>query len=153
MTRGYLFEITDNPEIYPMFDINPNNLTEIPDREFSYLDTFPNAQTGQTHTGIKELLLEYGAEINQKDNVLQFTTNDQFKSNYFKNKMTILKNIINKASLDVLINSPHILTNQINNAAGDAVYFNGRFITFDDFIRMSEPNTTYYISTILIMKL
>lgn len=154
MGRGYIYEISDNLDLYPIRYMHTDDLLTH-SHEFDYVQEM-DCKNPYEASGIIDILKQYGIQcdvIKDEDNedVLTFTITQEAKHNYFRPRLQQLENIVDNMTLPDFSKSIDSLQNLINDQYGDAVYFNNCFYTFDEFMRSAAPGSKFYIGNIYYM--
>lgn len=158
MARGYLYEISDNLDNYPISSLDIESMYRYCGIEFEYIEKISNNETMENRKNLIELLEQYGFTIgSQEDNNTTLTyisTTITAKKNYFRSRLEQLKEQIKDITLKEFANETstiRYIQEAIEDKYGDAVSFNDSFYSFDDFIRQMKPNTKYYVGNICLM--
>ena len=160
MTRGYVFEISSNLDLYPLGEMNADTLAnddaghtcswfEALDPEFDDVDSlmcwFISALKYNAGIAVQEFKptlespLAYCFEITQEN-----------KECWFSGAFDALKSKVESTSLSQFASSGEVtskLINLINVFYEDAVVLDSVFCSLADFIRSATPGTTYYVNT------
>lgn len=160
MARGYIYEISSSPNLYPIRYMDANELIQYHGHEFSCIEniTYDKNPNAYEQSEIIETLKKYGFDIKETINpkdaddvCLCFTATEQAICNYFQPRFNALKQEITALTCEEFITSANNLQQLIDNQYTDAVYLDTAFYTFDEFMRNITPNTTYYIGNICRM--
>ena len=162
MTRGYLYEITDNPDLYDM-----DRLTGVLDQdpallnEFSYGEEPDETEKAKAIKDLLAIFKDAGATItfHNDTQLAHMTFPDTFAKQYFSERYQQLQQEFAYLTLEDFAKNVRYLIQKINpelkNVAGikeliddetsDAVWFNSSFYNLDSFVRQIEPDKTYYL--------
>lgn len=158
MARGYLYEISDNLNNYPISSLDIESMYRYCGIEFEYIENISNNETMENRKNLIELLEQYGFTIgSQEDNnttLAYVSATITAKKNYFQSRLRQLKEQIKDITLREFANETstiRYIQEAIEDKYSDAVSFNGTFYSFDDFIRQMKPNTKYYVGDICLM--
>ena len=158
MGRGYVFEISDNIELYPLGSMNADTLNSFESELTSECEYFSDENDSNN---IKILINEFinilssaGIEIlepidDNTQNCRYFRVSIRAKKNYFQNRFNMLRENITNLTLKDFATNPgkcDKLSSLINDEYGDAVMLNGSFYTLDSFIRNANPLTFYCLN-------
>lgn len=148
MTRGYLYEITDNPDLYDM-----DRLTGVLDQDPALLNGFSYGEEPdetEKAKAIKDLLAIFkdaGATITFHNNtqLAHMTFPDTFAKQYFSERYQQLQQEFAYLTLEDFAKNVAGIKELIDDETSDAVWFNSSFYNLDSFVRQVEPNKTYYL--------
>lgn len=151
MARGTIYYITDRPD-EPVIGFDSISLMkELDAIGADCADDKSSAESVSAVSGLRDDMLHRGARIicNPKTPCFAFAlsldNDDEFKRDYFGPRLAKLKEKAAALQLYDVIQSAPALDDMLNEEYGDRVYFNGRLLTYDDFIRQMEQETAYYV--------
>lgn len=159
MARGYIYEITDQPLMYPIRYMHEDDLYDLQNHEFEFTQDLPlKDENPYEVSGIIETLKQYGIILQKttnpddKDDICMcFTPTLENKHAYFATNLQSLKNKVKDMTIEEFIEHDYDLKCLIDHPYSDAVYTNNTFCTFDSFMRSIEAGKTYFIGNIAIM--
>lgn len=148
MTRGYLYEITDNPDLYDM-----DRLTGVLDQdpallnEFSYGEEPDETEKAKVIKDLLAIFKDAGATITFHNNtqLAHMTFPDTFAKQYFSERYQQLQQEFAYLTLEDFAKNVAEIKELIDDETSDAVWFNSSFYNLDSFVRQVEPNKTYYL--------
>lgn len=148
MTRGYLYEITDNPDLYDM-----DRLTGVLDQdpallnEFSYGEEPDETEKAKAIKDLLAIFKDAGATITFHNNtqLAHMTFPDTFAKQYFSERYQQLQQEFAYLTLEDFAKNVAEIKELIDDETSDAVWFNSSFYNLDSFVRQVEPNKTYYL--------
>ena len=148
MTRGYLYEITDNPDLYDM-----DRLTGVLDQdpallnEFSYGEEPDETEKAKAIKDLLAIFKDAGATITFHNNtqLAHMTFPDTFAKQYFSERYQQLQQEFAYLTLDDFAKNVAGIKELIDDETSDAVWFNSSFYNLDSFVRQVEPNKTYHL--------
>lgn len=148
MTRGYLYEITDNPDLYDM-----DHLTGVLDQdpallnEFSYGEEPDETEKAKAIKDLLAIFKDAGATITFHNNtqLAHMTFPDTFAKQYFSERYQQLQQEFAYLTLEDFAKNVAGIKELIDDETSDAVWFNSSFYNLDSFVRQVEPNKTYYL--------
>lgn len=161
MARGYLYEISNNLDHYPLFSHNADSMYTYCGTEFEYIENVSKHDTLENQENLTELFKQYGFTISYQENKDTKYTKYTYvsatiaaKKNYFANRLRWLKEQIKDVTLKEFSNETttvHHIQETIEDKYGNAVLLNDSFYSFDTFIRMMEPDVKYYLGNVYLM--
>lgn len=148
MTRGYLYEITDNPDLYDM-----DRLTGVLDQDPALLNEFSyGEEPNETEKAkaIKDLLAIFkdaGAIItfHNDTQLAHIIFPSAFAEQYFSERYQQLQQEFAYLTLEDFAKNVAGIKELIDDETSDAVWFNSSFYNLDSFVRQIEPDKTYYL--------
>ena len=148
MTRGYLYEITDNPDLYDM-----DRLTGVLDQdpallnEFSYGEEPDETEKAKAIKDLLAIFKDAGATITFHNNtqLAHMTFPDTFAKQYFSERYQQLQQEFAYLTLEDFTKNIAGIKELIDDETSDAVWFNSSFYNLDSFVRQIEPDKTYYL--------
>lgn len=148
MTRGYLYEITDNPDLYDM-----DRLTGVLDQdptllnEFSYGEEPDETEKAKAIKDLLAIFKDAGATItfHNDTQLAHMTFPDTFAKQYFSERYQQLQQEFAYLTLDDFAKNVAGIKELIDDETSDAVWFNSSFYNLDSFVRQIEPDKTYYL--------
>lgn len=148
MTRGYLYEITDNPDLYDM-----DRLTGVLDQdptllnEFSYGEEPDETEKAKAIKDLLAIFKDAGATITFHNNtqLAHMTFPDTFAKQYFSERYQQLQQEFAYLTLEDFAKNIAGIKELIDDETSDAVWFNSSFYNLDSFVRQIEPDKTYYL--------
>lgn len=157
MSRGYCYEISTDPCLYPIGLLTPYEVAN--DRPYgAYSAIMPDNCTDIVDNFL-ESLIEAGAtmrEITDEDYensisfgalaVIEFPPD--FRERYFENAYRALKRKVGNLSLTTFAtdSTETMSLSQIINDETELVYFDSTYYTVDEFIRGVMPDTRYFVA-------
>lgn len=150
MTRGYVFEISSNLDLYPLGEMSAdslagNNLCNVYD---SFIDKFADTDDSAI-VGLKTALKDAGVIVHEVGTDFWFTITQKNKENWFRTGFAILQTMVRKLSLSQYASDMGLSSRLVNLISGcyeDAVVLDSVFYSLTDFIRSATPGTTYYVN-------
>lgn len=148
MTRGYLYEITDNPDLYHM-----DRLTGVLDQdpallnEFSYGEEPDETEKAKAIKNLLAVFKDAGATItfHNDTQLAHMTFPDTFAKQYFSERYQQLQQEFAYLTLEDFAKNIAGIKELIDDETSDAVWFNSSFYNLDSFVRQIEPDKTYYL--------
>lgn len=148
MTRGYLYEITDNPDLYDM-----DRLTGVLDQdptllnEFSYGEEPDETEKAKAIKNLLAVFKDAGATItfHNDTQLAHMTFPDTFAKQYFSERYQQLQQEFAYLTLEDFAKNIAGIKELIDDETSDAVWFNSSFYNLDSFVRQIEPDKTYYL--------
>lgn len=157
MSRGYCYEISTDPCLYPIGLLMPDEIAN--DRPYgTYSAITPDDCTGIVDNFL-ESLIEAGATVREMTNedyedsisfgaiaIIEFPSD--FRERYFENAYHALKRKVDNLSLTTFAtdSTETMSLSQIINDETELVYFDSTYYTVDEFIRGVMPDTRYFVA-------
>ena len=157
MSRGYCYEISTDPCLYPIGLLTPDEVAD--DKPYGiYSAIVPDNCPAIVHRFI-DSLIEAGAivcEMTDEDYedsisfgalaVIEFPPD--FRERYFRDAYQALKRDVDKLSLTEFATDggKAAFLSQLLDDETELVYFNSSYYTVDEFVRQVMPNTRYFIA-------
>lgn len=157
MSRGYCYEISTDPCLYPIGLLMPDEIAN--DRPYgTYSAITPDDCTGIVDNFL-ESLIEAGATVREMTNadyedsisfgaiaIIEFPSD--FRERYFENAYHALKRKVDNLSLTTFAtdSAETMSLSQIINDETELVYFDSTYYTVDEFIRGVMPDTRYFVA-------
>lgn len=158
MARGYLYEISNDLDDYPVFSHNAESMNTYCGTEFDYIENIAESDVLENQKNLTELLEQYGfttgCEEDEDTKHTYISTTITTQKNYFGNRLRWLKEQVKDITLRDFATETttiHSIQEAIEDTYGDAVLLNGSFYSFDSFVRMMESNTKYYLGNVCLM--
>lgn len=152
MPRGYFYEISTDPCLYPIGTLTPDEIAD------DYSAIVPDNCPSIVHRLI-DSLIKAGAIVRKMTDedyedsvsfgavaVIEFPPD--FRERYFKNAYDTFKREVDNLSLTEFATDSReaAFLSQLLNNERNHVYFNGWYYTVDEFVRQVMPNTRYFIA-------
>lgn len=156
MSRGYCYEISTNPDLYPIGCLAPSDVYE--SRPYGVSTALDTTDPEGLVLDLLERWKAHGATI--KPSVLSeddewgrgklfiVTFPGDFRHSYFRNNFENLRKMVQDLTLEEFATSTSKL-NVIQTAIedeSDLVCLDGSFDTLDHFLRDVRPDTVYYVA-------
>lgn len=157
MSRGYCYEISTDPCLYPIGLLTPDEVAD--DKPYGvYSAIVPDNCPSIVHRFI-DSFIEAGAIVHKMTDedyedsisfgalaVIEFPPN--FRERYFKNAYDVLKREVDKLSLTEFAadGGKTAFLSQLLDNKTELVYFNSSYYTVDEFVRQVMPDTRYFIA-------
>ena len=157
MPRGYCYEISTDPCLYPIGLLTPDEIAD--DKPYgTYSAIVPDNRPAIIHRFI-DSFIEAGAIVHKMTDedyedsisfgalaVIEFPPN--FRERYFKNAYDVLKREVDKLSLTEFAadGGKAAFLSQLLDDETEFVYFNSSYYTVDGFVRQVIPDTRYFIA-------
>lgn len=157
MSRGYCYEISTDPCLYPIGPLTPEEVAD--DKPYStYSAIVPDNCPAIVHRFI-DSLIGAGAIVRKMTDedyedsisfgalaVIEFPPD--FRERYFKEAYDAFKREVDKLSLTEFATDggKAAFLSQLLDDETELVYFNSSYYTVDEFVRQVMPNTRYFIA-------
>lgn len=158
MARGYIFEISDNPD--RIGNLTEDNMSEcLSELGLDYVIQLNGAELKQVTMELTENLAAQGAKTGCDEGLFYAVLSDDFKSAYFRSRFEKFK----KAACDMTLeqfsgvdregswNLLPELKYLICNDYSDMVYCDWDCAAFDTFVRNAVPGEKYYFGNVLLL--
>ena len=148
MARGYIYEISENKE--ELFRMDESDFYEKINFEADY---FSNENL-EERSFLEEKLNPLGIEFVHEKGTdhITFMISEQQKENYFQDRYEKLKKKVNEITLAEFAQGRFDdIQSLIEDTFDDAMYYNYELMTLDTFIRISNPNSKYYLGNVVLM--
>lgn len=157
MSRGYCYEISTDPCLYPIGLLTPYEVAD--DRPYGAYSAITPDDCTDIVDNFLESLIEAGATVREMTDedyedstsfgalaVIEFPPN--FRERYFENAYRALKRKVDNLSLTTFAtdSTETMSLSQIINDETELVYFDSTYYTVDEFIRGAMPDTRYFIA-------
>lgn len=157
MSRGYCYEISTDPCLYPIGLLMPGEIAD--DRPYGAYSAITPDDCTDIVDNFLESLIEAGATVREMTDedyedstsfgaiaVVEFPPD--FRERYFENAYRALKRKVDNLSLTTFAtNSTEAMSlSQIINDETELVYFDSTYYTVDEFIREVMPDTRYFVA-------
>lgn len=157
MSRGYCYEISTDPCLYPIGLLMPGEIAD--DRPYGAYSAITPDDCTDIVDNFLESLIEAGATVHEMTDedyedstsfgaiaVVEFPPD--FRERYFENAYRALKRKVGNLSLTTFAtNSTEAMSlSQIINDETELVYFDSTYYTVDEFIREVMPDTRYFVA-------
>lgn len=157
MSRGYCYEISTDPCLYPIGLLMPDEIAN--DKPYgAYSAITPDDCTDIVDNFLKSLI-EAGATVREMTDedyedstsfgaiaIIEFPPD--FRERYFENAYRALKRKVDNLSLTTFAtdSTETMSLSQIINDETELVYFDSTYYTVDEFIRGVMPDTQYFVA-------
>lgn len=157
MSRGYCYEISTDPCLYPIGLLTPYEIAN--DKPYGAYSAITPDDCTDIVDNFLESLIEAGATVHEMTDedyedstsfgaiaVVEFPPD--FRERYFKDAYRALKRKVDNLSLTTFAtNSTEAMSlSQIINDETELVYFDSTYYTVDEFIRGVMPDTRYFVA-------
>lgn len=145
MSRGYAFPISHSAN--DIIHLTPEDFYEN-----NYLSSL--GEYFETDMLSKDILQNIGLPIlEETEDYFSISISQNWKETYFASRLNMLKNLIQNMSIANFLrrNIADKLCTLINNDTDNIVYYQETAYTFDDFVRICQTDTTYYISKHILL--
>lgn len=157
MSRGYCYEISTDPCLYPIGLLTPYEIAD--DRPYGAYSAITPDDCTDIVDNFLESLIEAGATVREMTDedyedstsfgaiaVVEFPPD--FRERYFENAYRALKHKVDNLSLTTFAtdSAEAMSLSQIINDETELVYFDSTYYTVDEFIREVMPDTRYFVA-------
>lgn len=157
MSRGYCYEISTDPCLYPIGLLTPYEIAN--DRPYGAYSAITPDDCTDIVDNFLESLIEAGATVREMTDedyedstsfgaiaVIEFPPD--FRERYFENAYRALKRKVDSLSLTTFAtdSTETMSLSQIINDETELVYFDSTYYTVDEFIRGVMPDTRYFVA-------
>lgn len=157
MSRGYCYEISTDPCLYPIGLLMPYEIAD--DRPYGAYSAITPDDCTDIVDNFLESLIEAGATVREMTDedyedstsfgaiaVVEFPPD--FRERYFENAYRALKRKVDNLSLTTFAtdSTEAMSLSQIINDETELVYFDSTYYTVDEFIRGVMPDTRYFVA-------
>lgn len=157
MSRGYCYEISTDPCLYPIGLLTPYEVAD--DRPYGAYSAITPDNCTDIVDNFLESLIEAGATVREMTDedyedstsfgaiaVIEFPPD--FRERYFENAYRALKRKVDNLSLTTFAtdSTETMSLSQIINDETELVYFDSTYYTVDEFIRGVMPDTRYFVA-------
>lgn len=157
MSRGYCYEISTDPCLYPIGLLMPDEISN--DRPYGAYSAITPDDCTNIVDNFLESLIEAGATVHEMTDedyedstsfgaiaVIEFPPD--FRERYFENAYRALKRKVDNLSLTTFAtdSTETMSLSQIINDEMELVYFDSTYYTVDEFIRGVMPDTRYFVA-------
>lgn len=157
MSRGYCYEISTDPCLYPIGLLMPDEIVN--DRPYGAYSAITPDDCTDIVDNFLESLIEAGATVREMTDedyedstsfgaiaIIEFPPD--FRERYFENAYRALKRKVDNLSLTTFAtdSTETMSLSQIINDETELVYFDSTYYTVDEFIRGVMPDTRYFIA-------
>ena len=157
MSRGYCYEISTDPCLYPIGLLTPDEIAD--DRPYGAYSAITPDDCTDIVDNFLESLIEAGATVREMTDedyedstsfgaiaVIEFPPD--FRERYFRDAYQALKHDVDKLSLTEFATDggKAAFLSQLLDDETELVYFNSSYYTVDEFVRQVMPNTRYFIA-------
>ena len=160
MSRGYCYEISTDPCLYPIGLLTPDEVADDkPYGIYSAITPDDYMRTAYIVDNFLESLIEAGATVREMTDedyedstsfgaiaIIEFPPD--FRERYFEYAYRALKRKVDNLSLTTFAtdSTETMSLSQIINDETELVYFDSMYYTVDEFIREVMPDTRYFIA-------
>lgn len=150
MSRGYCYEISTDPRLYPIGLLTPDEIAD--DRPYgAYSAITPDDCAGIVDSFL-ESLINAGATVREMPDggytvaVVEFPPD--FRERYFRGAYQAFKREADKLSLTEFAsdNGKATFLSSLLDDETELVYFNSSYYTVDEFVRQAMPDTRYFVA-------
>lgn len=157
MSRGYCYEISTDPCLYPIGLLTPYEVAD--DRPYGAYSAITPDDCTDIVDNFLESLIEAGATVREMTDedyedstsfgaiaIIEFPPD--FRERYFENAYRALKRKVGNLSLTTFAtdSTETMSLSQIINDETELVYFDSTYYTVDEFIRGVMPDTRYFVA-------
>lgn len=157
MSRGYCYEISTDPCLYPIGLLTPDEIAD--DRPYGAYSAITPDDCTDIVDNFLESLIEAGATVREMTDedyedsisfgalaVIEFPPD--FRERYFRDAYQALKRDVDKLSLTEFATDggKAAFLYQLLDNETELVYFNSLYYTVDEFVRQVMPNTRYFVA-------
>lgn len=157
MSRGYCYEISTDPCLYPIGLLTPYEVAD--DKPYGAYSAITPDDCTDIVGNFLESLIEAGATMHEMTDedyenstsfgaiaVIEFPPD--FRERYFENAYRALKRKVDNLSLTTFAtdSAETMSLSQIINDETELVYFDSTYYTVDEFIRGVMPDTRYFVA-------
>lgn len=157
MSRGYCYEISTDPCLYPIGLLMPDEIAD--DKPYGAYSAITPDDCTDIVDNFLESLIEAGATVREMTDddyedsisfgalaVIEFPPD--FRERYFENAYQALKRDVDKLSLTEFTTDggKAAFLSQLLDDETELVYFNSSYYTVDEFIRGVMPDTRYFVA-------
>lgn len=157
MSRGYCYEISTDPCLYPIGLLTPDEVAS--DRPYGTYSAITPDDCTDIVDNFLESLIEAGATVREMTDedyedstsfgaiaVVEFPPD--FRERYFENAYRAIKRKVDNLSLTTFAtdSTETMSLSQIINDETELVYFDSTYYTVDEFIREVMPDTRYFVA-------
>lgn len=157
MSRGYCYEISTDPCLYPIGLLTPYEVAN--DRPYGAYSAITPDDCTAIVDNFLESLIEAGATVREMTDgdyedstsfgaiaIIEFPPD--FRERYFENAYRALKRKVDNLSLTTFAtdSAETMSLSQIINDETELVYFDSTYYTVDEFIRGVMPDTRYFVA-------
>lgn len=157
MSRGYCYEISTDPCLYPIGLLTPDEIAD--DRPYGAYSAITPDDCTDIVDNFLESLIEAGATVREMTDedyedstsfdaiaIIEFPPD--FRERYFRDAYQALKRDVDKLSLTEFATDggKAAFLSQLLDDETELVYFNSSYYTVDEFVRQVMPNTRYFVA-------
>lgn len=156
MARGYLYAVNNEEEGTLTLNVSEEELYNLSGYEFDCISNLSKEESNQLASDLVKRFAAYGAKtgVEKTDDgdfpYVIFTSD--VKRNYFTKRLKSLKELVSSLTIDQFIDNDWKIKELVDAPYYDAVYYNGSFRTFDNFIRNVTNETKVIFGSVLYMK-